>query len=120
MIAIASLPDGRIVRRLQAPVNGIDSLASSPDGRRIFYASGHSVWSLPAEGKEPTKIGEGDSVAVGEGEVVVQSNASDGLHLMQVPLTGGEPVKVPSSPVAALTVVTLSPAAVGPGRRVLV
>jgi len=120
VIAIASLPDGRIVRRLRAPGDEVQSLASSPDGRRIFFVSGRTVWSVPAEGGEPTKIGEGDHVAAGADEVVVELNANDGFHLLQVPLAGGEPVKVPLSPVAALTPVSLSSASVGPGGRVLV
>jgi len=43
-----------------------------------------------------------------------------GFHLMRVPLAGGEPVRVPLSPGAALTDGTLSAAAVGLGGRVLV
>jgi dipeptidyl aminopeptidase/acylaminoacyl peptidase len=120
VIAIASLPDGRIVRRLRAPGDEIDSLTSSPDGRRIFFVSGHRVWSVPTEGGEPTQIGEGDSVAAGAGELVVKLNGNDGFHLMRVPLAGGEPVKVPLSTGAALTAGTLSAAAVGPEGRVLV
>ena len=120
VIAIASLPDGRIVRRLQAHGDEIESVASSSDGRRIFFVSGHTVWSVPTEGGEPTKIGEGDSVAVGAGEVVVKLNANDGFHLMRVPLAGGEPLKVPLSQSVALTDGTLSAAAVGLGGRVLV
>jgi len=120
VIAIASLPDGRIVRRLGVPGDEVESLSSSPDGRRIFFVSGHTVWSVPAEGGEPSKIGEGDRVAAGSEEAVVELNANDGFHLMRVPLAGGEPVKMPLSPVAALTAVALSASAVGPGGRVLV
>lgn len=121
VIAIASLPDGRIVRRLPAPGGEAESLASSPDGRRIFFVSGHTVWSVPADGGEPTKIGEGDVVAAGADEVVVEVDTNDGFHLMQVPLAaGGQPVKVPLSPLATLTGLALSELAVGPGGRVLV
>jgi predicted Ser/Thr protein kinase len=119
IIAIASLPDGRIVRRLAVPGGAIDGLASSPDGRRIFYVARQKVWSIPAEGGEPTRVGDGDSVAVGGGGTVLQVNADDGFHLMRVPLTGGEPVKVPVASGAALTSVGLNPAAVGPGERLL-
>ena len=120
VIAIASLPDGRIVRRLAVPGGVIDGLASSPDGRSIFYVSGQKVWSVPAGGGEPTRIGDGDGVAVGREGAVVTLNENDGIHLWKIPLTGGKPVRVPlpSSPVLALT--TLHPSAVGPGGRVLV
>jgi eukaryotic-like serine/threonine-protein kinase len=120
VIAIASLPDGRIVRRLAVGGGTINGLASSPDGRTIFYVSGHAVWSMPAAGGDPTKISEGDSVAASAGEVVVKLNANDGFHLMRVPPAGGEPVRVPPSAEAALTSGMLSPAAVGPNGRVLV
>jgi eukaryotic-like serine/threonine-protein kinase len=120
VIAIASLPDGRIVRRLPAPGGEIDGLASSPDGRLMFCVSGHRVWSVPVEGGEPTKIGEGDGVAAGAAELILKLNANDGFHLMRAPLTGGEPMRVPLSSGLALTDVTLSPAAIGPGGRVLV
>jgi predicted Ser/Thr protein kinase len=119
VIAIASLPDGRIVRRLPVPGGVIDRLASSSDGRRIVYVSGQKLWSIPAEGGEPTRIGEGDSVAVGGEEVVVTLNDTDGYHLSRIPLSGGTPVRVPLPPSPVLTG-DLHPAAVGPGGRVLV
>ena len=119
-IAIASLPDGRIVRRLAVPGGVIDSLASSPDGRRIFYVAQHQVWSIPAGGGAPSTVGEADSVAAGSGEVVMEVDAGDGYHLVRAPLSGREPVKVPMSSHAVLTGGTLHPAAVGRGGRVLV
>ena len=120
LIVIASLPDGRIVRRLPTRTDEILGLTSSPDGRHIFFVSGHAVWSVPADGGEPMKIAEGESVAAGAEDLVVGLNASDGFHLMRVPLTGGEPVRVPLSPSAALTAVPLSPLSVGSDGRVLV
>jgi hypothetical protein len=119
-IAIASLPDGRIVRRLAVPGGDIESLASSPDGRRIFYVSQQKVWSVPAEGGEPVKVGEADSVAAGPDEVVMEVNAGDEYHLLRAPLAGGEPVKVTLSSNAVLTGGALHPAAVGRDGRVLV
>jgi len=120
VIAIASLPDGRIGKRLPVPGGVIDILASSPDGRHIFYISGQKVWSVSTEGGEPTRITEGDGVAAGSEQLVVTLNRNDGIHLLRLPLAGGEPVRVPlpSSPVLAET--KLHPAAVGPDGRVLV
>ena len=119
-IAIASLPDGRIIRRL--PVSGgvIGMLASSPDGQRIFYVSGQKAWSVSAEGGEPTNIGAADSVTVGSEEIVLELNANDGFDLLRAPLAGGNPVRVGLSSSAKLTGVALHPAAVGPSGRVLV
>ncbi len=120
VLAVASLPDGRIERRLPVPGGVIDTLASSPDGRRLFYVSAQTVWSVPSEGGQPTRIAEGDGVVAGPEELAVTLNANDGIHLSRVPLQGGEAVRVPlpSSPV--LTETSFHPAAVGPGGRVLV
>jgi hypothetical protein len=119
-IAIASLPDGRVVRRLPVPGGTIDSLASSADGRHIVYTSGQKVWSVSAEGGEPIQIGEGDSVAVGADEILLQLNENDGFHLLRVPLAGGKPVRVGLSSGTQLTGVALHPGALGPGERAIV
>ncbi len=120
VIAIVSLPDGRIVRRLEVPGGWVDGLASSPDGRRMFYVSRQKVWSMPAEGGAPVRIGDGDSVAAGSTEAVLKLNADDGFHLLRVPLPGGEPVKLALSPGAALTSSNLNPAAVGRDGRLII
>ena len=120
VIAIASLPDGRIVRRLPVPGGAIDILASSPDGRRIFYVAGQKIWYMPAEGGEPTRIAEGDGVAAGSEDLAVTLNASDGIRLSRIPFAGGAPVRVPLAGSAVLAETKLNPAAVGPGGRVLV
>ena len=119
VIAIASLPDGRITKRLPVPGGVIDALASSPDGRRIFYVSGQEIWSVSTEGGEPTRITEGDGIAAGSEELIATMHENDGIHLLRVALAGGEPVKVPlpSTPMAETK---LHPAAVGPGGRLLV
>ncbi|HXK04743.1 MAG TPA: protein kinase [Verrucomicrobiae bacterium] len=119
VIAIASLPDGRITKRLPVPGGVIDALASSPDGRRIFYVSGQEIWSVSTEGGEPTRITEGDGIAAGSEELIATMHENDGIHLLRVALAGGEPVKVPlpSTPMAETK---LHPTAVGPGGRLLV
>jgi hypothetical protein len=119
-IAIAALPDGRVVRRLPLPGGLIESLAASSDGSRLFYVSGHQVWSVPAEGGEAKKIGEGDSVASGEGELIVKLNGQDGFHLARLPWDGGPATRIPVPAGAALTDPSLSPSAVAPDGRILV
>lgn len=119
-IAIASLPDGRAVRRLPVPGGTVDSLASSADGRHIVYTSGQKVWSVSAEGGEPIQIGEGDSVAVGADEILLQLNEDDGFHLFRVPLAGGKPGRVGLSSGTQLTGVALHPGALGTGERAIV
>ncbi len=71
-IAIASLTDGRIFRRLpETAGSGQDlvhanvvSLAVSPDGQTLYYASSRNIWKVPVTGGQPVLLAPGDSVAV--------------------------------------------------------
>jgi hypothetical protein len=70
-IAIASLDDGRIVRRLPETRSaadlvraGVGSLAASPDGQTLYYTSARTVWRVPSAGGQPVRIASGDSVTV--------------------------------------------------------
>ncbi|MBI1787432.1 MAG: PD40 domain-containing protein [Acidobacteria bacterium] len=121
-IAIASLSDGRIVRRLKEPVGDMDSLAASPDGKNLYYVSGKTVWSVATEGGAPKKIGPGDSVAVDAKarELIVKLHERDRYRLMQTPLDGGAGREIPLQGDALLTNNHFSPAAVGPDGRILV
>ncbi len=119
VIAVASLPDGRIVRRIAVPGGAIDDVAASPDGRRIFFVANQSIWSIPAEGGEAKKVADGDGVAAGPDSLTVTSN-TDAAHLLRIPLAGGEAVSVPITGSAVLSSPKLNPAAVGPGGRLLV
>jgi hypothetical protein len=49
-IAIVSVADGRIVRRVAVAAKSISSLASSPDGKMFYFSSAGFVWSVPANG----------------------------------------------------------------------
>src|SRR5450432_583979 len=58
-IAVAEIANGRITRRI-APGKGlINSLASSPDGKAIYFAAGNSVWVIPSSGGDARTICSG-------------------------------------------------------------
>jgi DNA-binding beta-propeller fold protein YncE len=122
-VAIASVADGRIVRRLSAiPAGEATDLAASPDGKTLYYVASGTVWAIATAGGEPRKIGPGRSVAVSpDGKyLIVQLQEKNGFRLMEVPATGGAEklVSVPSD--LALSAHLLSPNAVGRDGRVLV
>jgi hypothetical protein len=90
-LAIASIISGQIVRRL----SGVDAanvarLASSPDGRTLYFVVSGKIWSMPSAGGEPRFIRDGDSVAVDpHGQyLVVQLNEDNGVRLVRKPFDG--------------------------------
>jgi hypothetical protein len=104
MIAIASIADGRVVRRLAETASagkffsrpGIESLAASGDGRTLYYSSGGSIWSVPAAGGAPVRIAAGDSVTVHPdgSKLLIKLNEAE-PRLEWVNINGGEPQSFP-------------------------
>jgi hypothetical protein len=102
-IAIASLADGRIIRRLpetSAGANlvraGVLSLAASPDGRTLYYSASRTVWAVPVTGGQPARIASGDSVTVhpNGSKLLIKLNEAE-PRLVWIPAAGGEPQPVP-------------------------
>ncbi len=120
-IAIASIADGRISRRLKGVSGtGIDVLAGSTDGKTLFYVASRNVWSIPAADGSPRKIGAGDSIAVDPNdiELIVQLNERE-VCLARVLIAGGEPRSIPFHSDLRLTGGVLAANAVrGDGRIV--
>ena len=54
MLTVATMPEGRIVRRLEA-TRGIapQSLVASPDGKTLYYVNAGSLFSVDIEGGDP-------------------------------------------------------------------
>ncbi len=119
-IAIASLDDGRILRRLKGPTSRVEDLVAAPDGQ-LIYVSDKTVWALPVEGGPPRRISAGDHVAVDHRarELIVKLNEHGRGRLVRVPLGGGPMRDLPFSGPAALTENLLSSNAVGPDGRIL-
>jgi hypothetical protein len=64
-IAIASLRDGRIIRRLQdLKAATIRAIVASRDGKTFYFVDSGTIWSIPVDGGSPQKIHSGDSVAI--------------------------------------------------------
>ena len=106
-LAIASLVDGRIVRRLErADGPSIQALASSPDGQTLYYAAAGKIWAIPSHDGPPKLICEGDSVAADpRGQhLIVQLNEKGTVRLIRVPRAGGpeHPLSFPGVRLAAI------------------
>ena len=120
-IAIVNTADGRLVRRFHAPAAEIGSLDASPDGRTLYYTHGGSVWSLPAEGGTPTKLGAGDSLTVEHdtGDLIVKLDESARIRLVRMKPTGGAVAEIPLRGELRLIQRALMPGSVRQGKLVL-
>jgi eukaryotic-like serine/threonine-protein kinase len=122
VVALASLADGQIVRRLdQVPAGEVMGLAASPDGKTIYYVASGTVWAVPASGGPPRRVGAGDSVAADPNgrDLIVQFRDREGIRLMRVPVSGGTGTPIPMQGDLRMAGVELNPDAVGKDGRVL-
>ena len=124
LITFASLPDGRIVRRLEASRGTApQSLAASPDGATLYYVDAGSLYSVPVAGGAATKLFPANGVAIDPRDppsLILQMNAADGVKLSRVLLSGGQPEPIPFSGPLRLVPSSLAPSAVGPDGRIAV
>jgi eukaryotic-like serine/threonine-protein kinase len=124
-IAVASMRDGRIVRRLEAS-RGIapQSLVASPDGKTLYYVNAGSLFAIGVEGGSPRKLRPANGVAVDPRgptpSLIVQVNELDGVRLFRVPLSGGSELSILFAGALRLAPVPISGAAVGPDGRIAV
>ncbi len=123
IVAVASLADGRIVRRLESiPGNEVNELGSSPDGKTLYYIASRTLWAIPASGGEPLRVAAGDSFAVDPNgkDLVVQLDETEGVRLLRVPVSGGVEQPIAFQSALRLTTATMNPNAIAKdGRLVL-
>ncbi len=99
-IAIATVRDGRIVRRLSLKASEVRSLALSADGSTLYYAAEGSIWCVPvSESAPPRRIVEGDEVVLDAAHrlLYVKQMAKEPPVLLKVSADGGaaEPIRLP-------------------------
>ena len=90
-IGIATLASGRLARRIPFDKGTIQAMTASPDGKTLYCAADHTVWSVPASGGPPVRMRSGDTVTIdpdGKFLVVFVSELTK-VRLFQVPLNGG-------------------------------
>ena len=122
LLAVASRADGRLLKKHALPKGAVpSSLASSRDGRTIFFADGGTIWSVDAASGAAKEFCAGHGVAgdPNADAVLVQRNASSGVQLVRVALaTRAETPVLVTGPVR-LAPAPLSGGAVGADGRIL-
>ncbi len=124
-IAVASISDGRVIRRLNGPKgSAIRSIAALPDGTTIYYTAAGSVWAIPLNDGQPRKLCSGDFVTVDafRQELIVRLDERESVRLVRVPLAGGpeRPVRVEGDARLVSGHNPLGPTAVARDGRILV
>ena len=90
-IAVADVATGRISRRISPGKGEIQSLASSPDGKTLYFAAAGAIWAVPSSGGDQRMIRAGDSVAADSSGryLLISARESARWRLFRVPLDGG-------------------------------
>ncbi|HEV2233200.1 MAG TPA: protein kinase [Terriglobia bacterium] len=123
VVAIASIAEGRIVRRLKGVQGtGVGNLIASRDGTTLYYVVSGSVWAIPATDGQPRRIGPGDAVAIDPNgkDLIVQFREKEGVRLARVPISGGTPGPIPIQSALRLAPVEFGTNAIGKDGRALV
>jgi serine/threonine protein kinase len=125
MLTVATMPEGRIVKRLEA-TRGIapQSLVASPDGRTLFYVNAGALFSIDIEGGAPKKLRPANGVALdlrpGDPALVVQVNENDGVRLFRVPFNGASELSILFASPIRIAPVSISGAAVATDGKIAV
>jgi hypothetical protein len=90
-IAVAETSTGRITSRIAPGKGEISSIASSPDGKTLYFSAGGKIWSVPSAGGEPGLIRSGDGVIADPSgrSLVISTVESAKVRLFRFPLDGG-------------------------------
>jgi serine/threonine protein kinase len=122
-IAIATLRDGRIVKRFPFDAASVESIAATPDGSRLYYCDHGQVWWIGTKGEEakPVLVTEGDSIAIDPAgkNLYVNRTQKGQRELARTPLTGGQGEVLAIPPEYTISDDVLSPAAVNAQGRIL-
>jgi serine/threonine protein kinase len=102
----------------------LDALASTPDGKTLYFVQTRQVYQVPTDGSKPAqKVEAGDAVAVepATGALLIERFEGSGNRLFRLPRPGGQLKAVPVEPGSLrLAPVPLAGAAIHPDGRVLV
>jgi len=121
-IAVAEISSGRITRRIEPGKGVINSLASSPEGKTLYFAASGSVWAIPSAGGEARMIRAGDSVTAdpsGRGLVISRTETSR-IRIFRVPLDGQSEQEIQMDNSLTMIPHVLSPNALNSDGRLLV
>jgi hypothetical protein len=119
-IALASLGDGRVLRRYKSRSDA--GLSASPDGKTIYYSFAGGIWAQPVAGGEPIRITDGEDVVVDPtGQHLYVKRSRKGVQAMfRLSVRGTDPEELLMPSGYQLGFPPLSPAAVDARGRILV
>jgi hypothetical protein len=94
-IAVAETSTGRIISRIAPGKGEISSIASSPDGKTLYFSASGKIWSVPSAGGEPRPIRAGDGVIADPGgsSLLISTVESAKVRLFRLALTEGGAVR---------------------------
>ena len=121
-IAIASLRDGRIIKRLEdVKAATIRSIIASRDGKTFYFVDSGDVWSIPVDGGSPQKIHNGDGVAITPdgNNLIIQLIEAERIRWLKVTLDGRNEQPIPVKGDAHFTFAPIGPGAVGRDGRIV-
>ena len=121
-IAFADVETGRITRRIAPGKGKIVSLAASPDGGTLYFATGGTIWSIPSAGGQARKIRAGDRVVADPSgrTLLVTILESPNMRLFRVPLDGSPETEIAADASHAPRYSHLSPGSWNADGRLLV
>jgi hypothetical protein len=123
-VAIATLHEGRLVKRFAFDASSIKSIAATPDGDWLYYCAGGKVSRIGTKQEEAARsepVGEGDSVAIdAAGKYLYIKRTQKGQpELVRMPLAGRQAEALAIPPEYTISDDPLSPAAVDASGRIL-
>jgi len=121
-IAVAEVETGRITRRIAPGKGEIVSLAASPDGSTLYFATGGTIWSIPSAGGQAREVRAGNRVVADPSgrALLVSVLESPNMRLFRVPLDGSLETEIPADAAHALRYLDLSPGSWNADGRLLV
>jgi hypothetical protein len=122
-IAIATLREGRILKRFSFDASSVRSIAATPDGNKLYYCLHGQVWWINTkdENAKPTPVTEGDSIAIdAAGKYLYVKRIRKGQReLVRMLLAGGQAETLTIPPEYTISDDQLSPAAADALGRIL-
>lgn len=123
-IAIATLRDGRIVKRFRFDASAVRSIAATPDGSKLYFCDGGQVWSVGTNEQEdakPIPVTTGASAAIdprGKYLYIIRTQTAP-RPLVRMPLAGGPVEALAVPPPYTISDSSLSANAVDTSGRVV-
>jgi hypothetical protein len=119
-IAIASLADGRVIRRYKSRSDA--GLSAAPDGKTIYYSFAGGIWAQPVDGGEPVRITDGEDVVVDSTgqHLYVKRSRKSAEAVFRLSVRGTDAEELPMPPGYQVGFPHISPAAVDAHGRILV